>query len=647
MGWRYVVYQENEYRKLDKILLSRHSCRTLLPYTGVLGLAAQSVRWQQSMQNHMWNMAREVAKAAALQEKAAADQGLADELAAQASVLESEGEELVAQGKLLLAKSEEDSAIAAEDQTEANALFAKVAEEEAAAATELGEAAVEETIVQEETAEATADATFAARDGFEAKEDETIVGACEVIPVLDIVCDVVGGVAAVGLETAAATEAAHAATEYAAAVAAQIEEESQVAQASALQEEAAQDELLATNDQTSATELEVKAQEELTQGQEQEATGKEKLAQSAAANQQVEVEEAQAAIDEETSTQSTQKAIRYGAAACWDGMMGLTFSFAAFAFFAARLVVSFIFPATIQLINDTIPNMKHSTFPVRTFSYAFHHVLLFCLLTGCFGRMLLSLDTSSIRARGGIVLQFSLVAALSQSLLLHFLPETINHGIRQGILLLARCVLTLSPLFLMESILLQVTFGPSNISPVVVEVFQQRYLWIFFGLSLVLHHLLEFEKLPLWKLFEKPDEDNIERLALIDDSKGSDKTDYGSHSCASKENNVFFDSELESDCTSYTKATGQIIPTQDTVPFWKLLYKDLDRLVFPFELLTAATMFALLRHSLPNVLLLWPASKAILVETHPHWEVMLVILALLSSIVLILSLRFSLRRNAS
>ena len=64
---------------------------------------------------------------------------------------------------------------------------------------------------------------------------------CELVPLLDVACDVVGGVATVGLESAAYTLAIEAAAEAEAAVAAQTEEESELALVADLQAKAAED----------------------------------------------------------------------------------------------------------------------------------------------------------------------------------------------------------------------------------------------------------------------------------------------------------------------------------------------------------------------------------------------------------------------
>jgi hypothetical protein len=166
---------------------------SIIPYTTVLSLAAQSARYEQSMQSNLWSMAQEATKATALQQKAASSETMADESSTMAAENQREGEALELQGEELLTKGEADEALAATDQSMADELGVKSAEEEAAAVSEFGEAAGEEALVEQDFAEANAEAAMAARDGFEADTDEIVVGACEMVPFLDILCDIIGG----------------------------------------------------------------------------------------------------------------------------------------------------------------------------------------------------------------------------------------------------------------------------------------------------------------------------------------------------------------------------------------------------------------------------------------------------------------------
>jgi hypothetical protein len=411
----------------SRLRIFRMLSSSILPYTTVLSLAAQSARYEQSMQSNLWNMAEQATEAVSLQQKAASSETLADESATLAAKNKEEGEALELQGKELLTKGEADKALAAIDQSISEEMGVKAAEEEVLATSEFGLAAGEEALVEQDVAEATTEAAMAAQDGFEVDADEVVVGACQVVPVLAFVCDIVGGIAAVGLESAAAEQAAAAVVDYSAAVTLQVEEESQVADATEVQAQAGSDGEAAAESQATASDLEVKSQEELAQGKEEEAVGDEKLEQSAVEQETSEEEQAEAAGEEEASAASWKKSLAYGASACYDAMMGGLMSIVALGFFGVRLFISFGIPALESLRIHVAPKIMKgepsSFFSARSVSHVFHHVLIFGLVAGLFGNMFLVINQVAIRSRGGILLEFGAAAAILQSLLLHSIPS--------------------------------------------------------------------------------------------------------------------------------------------------------------------------------------------------------------------------------
>jgi hypothetical protein len=562
-----------------------------------------------------------------------------------------EGEVLELQGEELLTKGKADGALAAGDQNLSEEMGIKAAEEEAAATSEFGLAAGEEALVEEDVGKATAEAARAAEDGFEADADEVVVGACQVVPVLAFVCDIVGGIAAVGLESAAAEQAAAAAFDYSAAVGVQIEEESQVTEATEMQTQAGSDGEAAIESQATADEVEAKSQEELAQGKEEEAAGDEKLEQSAVEQEASEEEQAEAAGEEEASAASWKKSLAYGVSACYDAMMGGLMSIFAFGFFGVRLLISFVVPALKSLCVDVIPKIGKGEplpfFPARTVSHVFHHVLIFGLVAGLFGNVFLVINQVAIRSRGGIVLEFGAAAAILQSLLLHSIPSAMlivpmeqglwRARLMTGVSMFLRRLLLLWPLFVLEILILQVNFGSFVFSASVITFLQQWALWGLFAVTILVHYV--FIERPEWKcdaaetIAEQGHGESEVTGLLQDENAPSDvESRYGSASPGKEDVATSADADVD----------VEVEPS-----FWELLWKDLRRLKFPFELLVATSMLALLLQSIPNLKSLWPASKTIILAAHPHWYFTLLGTAVVSIITLVLCLRTHTQENST
>jgi hypothetical protein len=625
------------------------------------------------MQSNLWNMAQEATKAAAYQQKAAYSVTLADESSSMAAENQREGEALELRGEARVTQGEADEALSATDQRMADEFGVKAGEEQAAAVAEFGEAAGEDILVEQDVAEATAEAALATRDGFQANADEIVVGACEVVPILDIVCDVVGGIAAVGLETAAAKQAAAAAADYAVAVAAQVEEESQLAEAAELQAQGARDGEVAAESQATASELEAKAQEALAEGVEEEAVGEEKLTQSAAEQEAAEQEQAEAVGEEEGAAQSWQKSVVYGVSAWWDAMMAGLVSLVALGFFGVRVLISFGVAALKTLCVPVAPRIKSGgepvpCFPMRTVSRVFHHVLIFSLVAGLFGNMILVMDQVAIRSRGGILLQFGVSAAILQSLLLHAIPRALLvvpteqavwlERVRTGFSMFIRRLLVLWPLFVLEILLLRVNLGSTVFSSAVIAFLQQWCLWGLFALALMVHYIF-IERLECKchgtrsKAERGLGRDGELNGLLHDENAVSDvDTKYGSSSAGDAAGETLVDADIDIEVdnrrgrTNSKDSVVQRSAISEERPFLQLLWKDWQRLKFPFELLVASSMFALLRQSIPNLLSLWPASRAIILAANPHWHLAVLGTGVASILTLAVCLRISARGDS-
>ena len=142
------------------------------------------------------------------------------------------------------------------------------------------EAAAEEAVYDADTEKGLTEAAKAVALEVELEADATAVSACEFIPGLNLFCDVVGGVAALEMETSFSRWAAKSALDISAAVAVKEEENINLATSAALH-------LQAGENRDTAVGLEEKAAEEMARSEEEAAAAKkeeikadEKLAES-------------------------------------------------------------------------------------------------------------------------------------------------------------------------------------------------------------------------------------------------------------------------------------------------------------------------------------------------------------------------------
>jgi hypothetical protein len=208
-----------------------------------------------------------------------------------------------------------------------------------------------------------------------------------------------------------------------------------------------------------------------------------------------------------------------------------------------------------------------------------------------------------------------------------------------------RCLLFLWPLFVLEILLLQVNFGSFIFSTSVITLLQQWALWGMFAVTILVHYV--FIEQPEWKCNaaetiaeEGLGESEVTGL-LRDENTASDvESTYGSASPSKEdvETSVDADVDIEVD-------VGRFAASEER-PFCELLWKDLQQLKFPFELLVATSMFALLLQSIPNLKSLWPASKTIMLAAHPHWYLALLGTAVVSILTVVVCLRIPTRENS-
>ena len=224
----------------------RSQKRQIGAYLSVLGLTYQSCRFKASMSENLVKMATEAAQVALHQEAAESDFALSTQEHDTAIMDETKGETLQEEADALIVKADQDEAMAATEETVADEQAVKAVGEEEQAGEHFAEAGSLQAAVDADRVDAGVESAAAARTEFTAHGDELGTGICEFVPVLDVVCDILGGTAAVGLEAKAAKDAAESAAFLAAAVEAESKEKAEMALAVKLQGEATEDGEVAT-----------------------------------------------------------------------------------------------------------------------------------------------------------------------------------------------------------------------------------------------------------------------------------------------------------------------------------------------------------------------------------------------------------------
>lgn len=556
------------------------------------------------MNTKLLEISRAAEKAAALQASAAEHQALAVQAQEAAAAEEAQAAELEEEAAALLEKSKADSALAASEQMEADELEAQSVAEEEQSVAHVAVAAADEVTFEEEMAEATADVTQAARSEARAHGEELGVGVCEFVPFLDIACDIVGTITAVGLEGTAAVEATKASGEVAAASAAKLEEERETAMAAEMQAKAGED---------AAAAAEVQAEEvaETELAEEERVAGEAKEAQASVLVDKAEIEEETAAeaetegaAEEEEAGSLAGDVIVKGVLACWDAIMASFFGLLSFGYFTLRTLSNVVMPVVQSTISPSTTRSGGRFLGVigddslgRDLSYTGHHCGLFVLTAGLFGRLFETLTENSIEARGGIILCFAAAGALLQTLLFHSLPlyftqtESIVGVVLHGI----RSVISLCVLFTLEILLVWIVFGARTLAAAMA--LDSWVCWMVFALPLAIH---------MWFL-ERP------------------------YLHGKKHNDATAEARVEEDVDGVTKETDSLLPTRrvevspvkSTEPsitgWFSQMRHDLSQMLLPFELLMLACMFGLTIHCLSSTMTLWPASKALLLTTRPNW----------------------------
>lgn len=644
-------------------------------YTTMMGLAAQSSRWKASMEKELTLLTEKSAESTALQEAAAEDQAAAEELT-QKSLAEREGSTtLQGESDALHAKAEADEAKSAAAEEEADGLATDEAEKEAQSVGLLADASAKEALATDLEAEGVANAAIAAKDEAEADADEATVAACQLLPIIDVACDVVGGAAAVALQTQSVRLAAEAAESFTAAAAAQAEADSAAAEGAEMQAAAVEEGEQIAVLKSEVAALQSQAAEEVETAEADETAAKELGLESESDAEAAGEEETKALTDEDASAKSWMESVQHGTNACGSALMMTVASGVSVLFWAFRIGGSVVVPmvsstcgyfTNVVCCPGTAKVATTSTTKLDFLlgsSYLFHHAMLFVLSFGVWGAALLRLRSmASVKAMGGTVLGFSATVAGSQSVALHCAPRLLQHDgtclshVWVGSCELIRRMIIIFPLVIMETLLVWVDAGRWVFVPQVVQIAQSYFLWGLVAASLAIHCACAARGR------------KCGREDVVRSDKGGDEAFDPSTGMVAPLIKV---DALESGYGSLDVTVGEgessveewedaddwepVEPEPEDAPlvssdedrlidlkrkeqsFLQILLEDFRRfrLRLVFELLMASIILSFLLQSIPLLQKLWPASKAILLTAHPDWR-LLSCLSVAAAVILLL-----------
>ena len=625
-------------------------CRNIVSYWSVVGLATKSSRYEQSMNQHLMLMTESTSKSIALTGLSSENEELAATNSQQAAVDKTQSAELQEESMGLLKRSEVDLIKANADEVEMDSLKTEIGIEEEEMAGFVAEATADEITYETEIAEGTADASEAFELEAEVHGEEIGVTVCEFIPLLDMICDVVGSGSIVGLEVTATAEAAKSAGEMAAAATAKADEDRNAALATEMEARITEDNSVASGLQEEESSLREKAEKERIEGEQKQVASK-------TLYEQAEVEEAMAPTLEEQATQeetsasdNAAKALSHGVISCWDAILATVSGVTALVFFGFRFITAHVVPVVTKSCSTNPAsttsmrsnnNDKKRYFDIlKSTSCFIQHWIIFLVVIGTFSLKLLPtvVNTNTvIKARGGVIILFGCVCSSIEIVFLRAIPEFYDWYCIQGrgeaerdccysIFAIISRFLTCAILFILELLILWVAFGQNNIVILTrVDALSSVWFKIVCGVILACHIILvEFQILSGDKL-KRCDE---QQLANISSQDNGQRATSDGKICTARET----DSLLPTDCTSqpFDACTNGQQTTPTTAVLWNKINRGCGVLQLRFDLLVLICMVSLTRHCLPWIIHLWPTTKNLLLASRPDWLVpSLVILVLL------------------
>jgi len=633
-------------------------------YTSVLLLSYQSCRSSLSMSGHILQMTSSIVKSETLASKADVDNGLSEQFAESSKVDFVESENIKKHALELESTSANEGSMSHVDAGKEKYYGLKASKEQTEADALGLEAAADEKLYEEEMEKSLSESAAASKEVAKTESDAAVTGVCEVIPFLDLVCDFVGSIAAIGLESHAAKLAAQGSLDASAAIAAKSEEDELLAQVNALREESMEDETAAADYSGNAKEKEAIASQEKAEAEREESEALE-LAQKGKEEQSMAEKEQVSAEEEEIeSTNETDNALKHGLLAFRDAILAGAFSFLSLTFFLIRFLVSVVFPGGAAVMGF-VPNSitlesgrKVATgmewignawriLPKREVSYFSLHCSIFVVTMIAFSSHLAALDQVDVRSQGGSLICFSVTAALIQSALLHVLPMVVCFSrtrddrrpfmasMAKVSMELCRGLMYFVPLFLIEVCELRLLSSKYFFYvdlPRFVNLTVLFGILIFFGAIFAFSCTRETYKTIHNNVSMKFSNDQLSETVrlLQDEEKNYDALEV-CRSTSNSEMDILPASSRDS-LLSYGSSIEQnldvVVSTESDAT--SALYRYIYDLKLPFELLVMTCMFVKLRECAPIIAKLLPR----ILQSHPHFFLECGVIALLMLAVL-------------
>ena len=472
------------------------------------------------MSAHLLLMTNDAQSSAWLSTKATVDTAEASEYHSQSVASQAQSEHLQEEASILDQKSKLDSEQAIQDSDRAKAHQESLAGEQAQAVELETQISSEQAFYEAEIQKANEETSAVATSTVKTESDGAATTLCEVIPFVDILCDVVGGLAAMGFESSAAKSSAQSALDYTAAATTKAQEDANAAQLEVLQAQEEEHTQVMTELQIQAQTEQMKAQEEEAQAQADYAQEEQEEAISQQEGIKANQEEQLVQEEQEQATSEMDKSLQEGLSALRDAIMTGVLAVLVSCFFTIRVVIAVVIPMAmavlgfIPFVTSVATSTSRSsafatsatsasssssclynlwmTLPTRQTSYFILHGGIFiATMSTWFCTKFQNLNNFDVRSQGGILLLFATYASLLQGFLLHAIPNLINimkkkngtttssasSTIINPLLLLQEVVYTimtflyitihhllkamihLVPLFIMEAIILWLLFG--------------------------------------------------------------------------------------------------------------------------------------------------------------------------------------------
>jgi hypothetical protein len=532
--------------------------------------------------------------------------------------------------------SARDREVASAEMTRSSEFQAQAVVEEETASVHAAAGTAAQNVAAESMEAAGTDEVTAARWEAAAAEDGWTVTVCQMIPLLDVACDVIGGTTLLLAEAAGTESTAKAAVEWTAAVTATREREREETLAAEYEQQAVQQQEEAVLTKENANAARMKAEEEAAEAEALEMQSQEAKEKAVAEGARAQELSAAAATEESTSFELGQQSIVVGVQACWDGIVKIIMATGAMVLVAVRIVNSCQFVPSMCSARTTSTSKRfdykqetRSFLPslLRNMSFLWHYAGLFVLsvnLNMIVKPWMQEFSKLDCRHRGEAILRFALVAAMLQTLALHTVPYTIqawyrhkNYHRSKLVLCIDVCVRVAIYIFLLTSwlvlefLILWAVWGPSFLKYLLFSTYHLDWLVspisIGLGITVILHCCFLEIYVPSPLCYNRIVDEN--QTAQVDDEDIEGKSEWEPITETS--------SLLPSDRPEVSSHDKCLCMQPVFAQHLQLLVASLKVLQYPLELLVCACMISVLQKC--KCLMNWPVSKSLLLTHAPRW----------------------------